>query len=195
MTKGAKVFTAVGIVLIAAALCLAGYNLWSDANAQSSVQAVVDRLENEIPEPVDALPDYILDPNIAMPTKNIDGVDYIGILYIPALELELSVAADWSYTQLRTTPCRYSGSAYLGDLVICAHNYSSHFGEIKHLSAGDEVVFTDADGNVFCYKVAGVEELAPTAIEEMTAGDFELSLFTCTVGGAARVTVRCVLDD
>ena len=51
--------------------------------------------------------------------------------------------------------------------------------------------FTDADGNVHCYAVAAVDVLDPTAVEEMTAGEFDLTLFTCTYGGKSRVTVFC----
>ena len=49
------------------------------------------------------------------------------------------------------------------------------------------------DGNRFIYAVSGTEQLPGTAIEEMKSGDWDLTLFTCTIGGAARVTVRCVL--
>lgn len=43
------------------------------------------------------LPDYMLCPDMEMPVKTIEGVDYIGILTIPALELELPVISEWSY--------------------------------------------------------------------------------------------------
>ena len=45
------------------------------------------------------------------------------------------------------------------------------------------------------YEVSRVEQLERTAIEEMESGDWDLTLFTCTVGGAARVTVRCQQTD
>ena len=35
----------------------------------------------------------------------------------------------------------------------------------------------------------------PTSVQEMTDGDWDLTLFTCTVGGKSRVTVRCVLAE
>ena len=58
---------------------------------------------------------------------------------------------------------------------------------------GSEVIFTDMDGNRFIYAVSETEQLPGTAIEEMKSGDWDLTLFTCTIGGAARVTVRCEL--
>ena len=136
-------------------------------------------------------PDYVLNPNMDMPAVEVDGHDYIGVLEIPALELELPVMSTWSYPNLKIAPCRYTGSAYLDDMVIAAHNYSQHFGRLKELSGGETVIFTDADGNVFTYEVALVETLMPTDIEEMESGEWDLTLFTCTIGGSSRVTVRC----
>ena len=128
-----------------------------------------------------------------MPVIEVEGSRYVGYLDIPALELSLPVMENWSYPNLKISPCRYEGSAYDNDLIIAAHNYQRHFGGLKNLSIGDEVRFTDGDGNVFTYHVAALEQLQPTQVEEMSAGDWDLTLFTCTLGGQQRVTVRCNL--
>ena len=52
-------------------------------------------------------------------------------------------------------------------------------------------MFTDVEGNEFQYTVAKTEVLDGTDIEGMKAGDWDLTLFTCTIGGRQRVTVRC----
>lgn len=126
-----------------------------------------------------------------MTVVEIDGNGYIGTISISKLQLELPVMAEWSYPKLRKSPCRYSGSTKTDDIVILAHNYSRHFGKIKQLNVGDEVVFTDMNGVVTRYSVAEVDTLSPYDVEEMTAGDFDLTLFTCTYGGKSRITVRC----
>jgi sortase A len=128
---------------------------------------------------------------MSMPKQEVQGIDYIATLKIPALELDLPIISDWSYPNLKLAPCRYSGTAYLDNLVIAAHNYKSHFGNLKSLIPGDMVILTDMDGNEFRYEVAAIETLQPTAIEDMTSGDYALTLFTCTLSGSARVTVRC----
>ena len=95
------------------------------------------------------IPDYILNPDMDMPEytlKSLGDVACIGILEIPALDLELPVISSWSYSSLRLAPCRYSGSAYKGDLVIAAHNYQSHFGGLRTLPEGSEVFFTRCCG-------------------------------------------------
>lgn len=130
-----------------------------------------------------------------MPTVQIDGEAYIGVLEFPSLSVSLPVISDWSAAKLRTAPCRYTGSAYQDNLVIAGHNYRTHFGKLQNLSLGDTVLFFDADGNRFAYEVAGVEELDSTAIEEMVTGDWDLTLFTCTLSGQTRFTVRCIRSE
>ncbi len=122
---------------------------------------------------------------------DIDGSKYIGILTVPKLSLELPVADQLSMKELKKTPCRYSGSAKDDDLVIAAHNYQTHFGAIYTLAADDEIYFTEIDGTVNRYSVAEVEVLKPYETERMMESEYDLTLFTCTVGGRSRVTVRC----
>ena len=139
------------------------------------------------------IPDYVLNPQMAMPEITQDGEAYIGVLEIPALELELPVISQWNYSRLRKAPCRYVGSAYTNDLVISAHNYDRHFGRLHILQEGDRIFFTDVDGNRFVYELCLLETLKPRPASAMTEGDWDLTLFTCTVGGSYRVTARCRL--
>lgn len=128
--------------------------------------------------------------HLEMPMVSYEGNDYIGYLDIPALDLQLPVMSDWSYDKLDLSPCRYSGSFLNGDLMIMAHNYSQFFGKLKNLSPGDMVYFTDGDQETFTYEVTAVEQLDPDDLDALNAGDWDLSLFTDTVGGRKRVTVR-----
>jgi len=211
MRRKGTIWITLGLLLIAAALFITGRNLWESRQAENATLEVIDYLDEIIPslptEGIDGtiftgesmaeeeIPDYILNPDMEMPTETIDGNEYIGVLEIPSLELKLPVMSDWSYPKLKIAPCRYVGSAYTGDLVIAAHNYTAHFGQLKSLHIGDEITFTDVDGNVFRYEVLELETLMPTDIDEMTGGDWDLTLFTCTIGGKSRVTVRCGLVE
>ena len=185
-----------GLLLIAAALFLTGYNLFDQMRAQRSAAQAAAQLAERLPQTTQTdVPDYLLTPEMEMPVETIDGVDYVGVLRIPALALELPVISQWSYPLLKIAPCRYSGSAYQNNLVLCAHNYASHFGNLKNLHIGAAVTFTDMDGNLFTYQVAELETLPPQATEERENGDWDLTLFTCTVGGQSRVTVRCTAEQ
>lgn len=130
-----------------------------------------------------------------MPTMEIDGHAYIGYLEIPTIGVSLPVMSDWSYPKLRIAPCRYWGSAYDDSMVIMAHNYERHFGRIGALEIGDPVQFIDCDGNIFRYVVAAHEQLERTDVQKMLADSWDLTLFTCTYGGANRVTVRLTRVD
>ena len=184
----------LGTVLVLTALSLFLYNQSEARGAEASVEEILPQVIEYI-EPggdLSGLEERRPDPyDPAMTEAEIDGYSYIGCLSIPALELELPVMAEWDYARLKIAPCRYAGSTKTGDLVICAHNYARHFGTLSNLEAGDKVYFLDMDGILSSYEVVEVDILPPTALEEMTGGAYDLTLFTCTYGGQSRVTVRC----
>lgn len=129
-----------------------------------------------------------------MDTAYIEGYNYIGIIEIPSLGLLLPVGENFSYNQLDYTPCRYCGSYYTDDMVICGHNFTSHFGPINYLEPGASVVFITADGDRINYTVLERETVWPFQMERMTdPGDnlWDLTLFTCNNGGESRCAVRC----
>ena len=119
----------------------------------------------------------------------------IGFLTIPALELELPVLEDCDEERMKIAPCRYSGSLAGGDLVIAAHNFQRHFGGLMRLPIGSEVIFTDVRGESTRFTVAELEQLREEETERMIAGEYGLTLFTCTYSGATRYTVRCLRSD
>ena len=204
-----NILKGAGLILVTAAVLLLVYNLWDGHRARESEEALLaeylqeNKKASESPDASDKedkqnTPDYILNPDMDMPEytlKSLGDVACIGILEIPALNLELPVISSWSYSSLRLSPCRYSGSAYKGDLVIAAHNYQSHFGGLRTLPEGSEVFFTDAVGNRFSYYVAVTEALTPWSVDDMTSGEWPLTLFTCTLDSQNRVTVRCEYSE
>lgn len=203
--KRGRVCMALGALLLIMALGLTLYNVWDDKRAASGAQEALAELRAVEPEreqksqslPENILPDYLVDARVEMPIVEIDGNSYIGYISIPSLELELPVLSEWSYPNLKIAPCRYYGSVYLDNMIIAAHNYNRHFGRIHSLEAGDAVCFTDMDGNEFYYSVLSIEQLWPNQAKEMADSEreWDLTLFTCTVGGRQRVTVRCVRTD
>jgi len=207
-----KGFVAAGLVCIMFAFGLVVYNFYDDTRAGEFAENVINSLSDKIDgyttidednkgvvKTVDnhgiTYPDYLLNPDMPMPTKKIDGKEYAAVIKIPKLNLQLPVMSEWSYDNLRDAPCIYSGSAYKGNLVIAAHNYTKHFGSLKSLNTDDIIKLTDMSGNVFTYKVLAMETLEPTQVKEMKTANADLSLFTCTIGGQFRVTVRCEQID
>ena len=190
-----------GALMLVAALLLAGRNFYQEYEAGKSSSYLVEVLEDRMSSQTEGheaaeetltgmTPDYVINPEMEMPTAKIEGNEYIGLLQIPALGLELPVNSEWSYPKLELSPCRYSGSAYTGGFTIAGHNYSTHFGPLENLVPGNEIAFTDVKGRAFSYTVQAVETVEATAVEDMISEEWDLTLFTCTLSGQARVAVR-----
>ena len=184
-----------GLILMLAGLVWHAASLRESTQAALAVQQVVPQLEMSQPE--NAVTETQTPPsqqqNMIMTEKTVDGIGYIGILEIPALSLKLPVINHWSSKNAKVAPCRYSGSPYQNDMILCAHNYDSHFGNLDQLAVGDEVAFADMDGNEFNYLVQESLIIEGTDVDIIQDGDWELTLFTCTPGGKMRYCVRCRL--
>ena len=131
-------------------------------------------------------------PAEELPVVYIDNYPCCGYISIPAIELEMPVMDTADDYNLYYSVCRYEGTPYMQNLIIAGHNYRSVFQKLRDLKAGDEVFFTDMNGVVFRYVVLESVVIPGSGISEMEQGEWDLSLFTCTYGGADRYTVRCV---
>ena len=192
----------LGIVLLLCAGGLFVYNM-NASNEQARVAGdLVARVRNEIEASSETT--YVEDEEPIMQEVSeqpafapveIDGLSYDGYLTIPSLELEMAVFDTWNDDLLRKSLCRYYGSPVTDDFVIAGHNYASGFGKLKDISVGDEVYFTDMNGNVIRYKVELIEIIGGTDVGHMIESDWDLSLYTCTYGGSDRLTVRCNSEE
>ena len=138
------------------------------------------------------------DEESKIPTIELDGNIYIGIISIPKIGIELPVLKNWSYYNLNFSPCRYKGTVSDNNMILAAHNYRSHFGRIGELNSGDEIQFIDINGIVYSYEVVSTEYVGGTNVEAMNFGasdDWNLTLFTCTLDGQTRVTVRALRTE
>ncbi len=186
-----------GAMLVAAALSLAVYNIYTDKQAEKKSGTVLVKLEDEIAQRSDEnINNNFISSNQNqdeikdMETVSINSKNYIGIIDIPAIGIKLPVLSEWNYDNLDIAPCRYSGSIDDG-LILAAHNYSGHFGKLKNLILDDEVYFIDINGRVYDFFVDHIEIIDGNQPDEMLAGDWDLSMFTCTFDGTERVTIRC----
>lgn len=174
----------LGVICLCCSVGFVVYNYWEEGNAAENTETLLADVQSMMNEKKTTQDEK-------MPTVKVEGYDCIGILSVPVLELKLPVLTDWSYAKLKKAPCHYYGTYYEKDFVIAAHNYKSHFGRLSELQVGDIIVFTDVNGSAHYYETVLTETLPKEATEEMIVSGFDLSLYTCTPGGANRVTVRC----
>ena len=188
-----RVTVLIGLMMVLAGLLWYAATLRESVQAALTVQEVVPVLQQtvlscDIPETV---PEETGVTQEVMQERIVDGIGYIGILEIPTLLLKLPVISIWSNEYGKVAPCRYSGSVYQNDLILCAHNYDSHFGKLELLEVGDSIKFTDMSGIELSYQVQQSQILDGTDVENIRQGDWDLTLFTCTPGGKQRYVVRC----
>ena len=188
--KSGVILISLGAVLILAALLLFLYNRSEDRRAGQEAESLLEDVRSAMAANADPEPQE-------EPAEEIT-YDYAGVIAIPDLSLELPVIDQWSYARLKVAPCRQSGAAADGDLVIAAHNYKSHFGYLDRLEPGASVIFTDMEGTVYRYAVEEIRQLAPEDAEDVSSvfsSEYPLVLYTCTPGGKARVAVFCQWDE
>ena len=181
----------LGSALVLAAVCLYVYDRLEDARAGAQAASAVSQLRQSQSIAAVSETEQPADSAESLPTEDAESEsesasetpassierEYLGVLTIPALGLELPVQTEWSKANLKVSPCRQCGSTAGGDLVIAAHNYKSHFGRLSSLSEE---------------RTAQVSPEEPEALRE---GGCPLVLYTCTPGGKARVVVYCQREN
>ena len=189
---------ALGLALLAASVGLLSFNRREADRAEAAsmelLPAVSDAIAAQMAQKTETtlqLPIFAEPTAAQMKAVEVDGYLCVGYVSIPRLELNLPVQASCTDENLKVSPCLYSGTTMEDDLVLAGHNYRRHFGPIRRLKSGDDVVFVDMEGNVIHYRVTAVDAVPPTAVEEVTSGQFDLALVTCTYGGETRLVVYC----
>lgn len=204
------VLVLAGALLIGGALALYGANRVEDEKAGAAAvetaavlqrqieQAQTQHMQTEVQEqPEDVSPEPSMDAPVEdaetepTPVVMVGDYEYLGVLSLPSLGLELPVMADWDYDRLKLAPCRQFGSAEEDNLVIAGHNYIGHFANLGMMKAGDSVTFTTMDGAVNTYVVAKTDIISPEDTEKVSESGYALTLYTCTYGRQNRVTVYC----
>ncbi len=212
-----RILIVMGAMLLAAALLLAVYNYYHEGQSRDTMDKVLVRLEQEIPDqPAETSPfDVFSQEGYDLTEKDktdsgeltetaedegfeLDGRYYIGVITLPTLDQKFPVIKSWSYADMNIAPCRYDGARISRDLIICGHNYKGFFDKLQNLGSGDPVIFTDMKGREFEYEVSYSELISGGDTPMMYRGaakDWDLTLFTCTWSGYSRVTVRCVISE
>ncbi len=185
ITRG-KVSIILGVICFAVAVGIIFYNREEDvvagASAESALKEVDERITNVAIDP---------NPTGEMKAVDVDGQSFIGIITIPAIDVRLPIQSEWAPENAKVSPCRYKGSVYEKNLIVAGHNYPRHLGNLNQLVSGDTVIVTDVDGRQYYYEVTYTETIGTYDVELMDQGEWDFTVFTCTIGGASRVTVRC----
>lgn len=207
MSKTARgaLLVIAGLILVAAASVIWLLQDREDQLAGQNASILLNELEQELEHPAPAIPSEPaeeLEPSepaapdtpAPMPETTFSGYTMVGRLSIPSVDIQLPILSTWDYDLLKVAPCRYSGSAEGGDLILLGHNYKSHLKPLAQVAVGAEVEFTAVDGTVYRYTVDAVDTIRGTEVEKLASGH-ALNIFTCTRDRVHRTVVRCSMAD
>lgn len=148
-----------------------------------------------------------LDNQIIEPTNKIttqtytasNGTTYTveAILNIPRLSINYPIISETSEELLKISLNKYWGPGpnEVGNYCIVGHNYKNKkmFGRLNEIVSGDTVELTDMDGNTVTYTVYDKYVVDPTDVactSQLTNGNKEVTLITCTNYGQQRLVVK-----
>ena len=128
-----------------------------------------------------------------------NGVSYQteAILDYPKLGINYPVLSEESEDLLKVSLCKYWGPNpnKVGNYCIVGHNYLSGkmFGKLSSAAIGEEITLTDLNNNKVTYVVYNRYVVEPTDVSctsQLTNGQREITLITCTNYGKQRLVVK-----
>lgn len=189
-TLGARALFCAGVVCLVVAAAMALMNAWEERHLSEVRSEALGALSHPRVE-LDAA---TLDPMTAMPTLDVGGMAFVGVLEIPEIGLSCPVLSAGS-EENGVAPIVYEGSPYAGRLVIVGGGDRDVLGRLGEMAGDEDVVVRDTLGNEFVYMADGVETLRPTSVARALGEDGAEGLILCELDSSGRVVtvVRCVV--
>lgn len=123
---------------------------------------------------------------------------------IPKINCNYSILNTWSDELLKISPCYFHGAEpnEEGNFCIAGHNYRNQkfFSKVPTLVNGDLIEITDLTGRTLNYYVYDKFTVDPDdksstdCTTQLTNGNTEITIITCTNDGKKRVIVKAIAD-
>ena len=131
-------------------------------------------------------------------TENGETYYVIATISIPKINVNYPVLSETSDELLKISPCKYWGGEVneVGNLCIMGHNYvnSKFFSKVPNLTTGDIIEITDIlTEETVKYSVYDKYQIADddmSCTSQMTDGNIDITLITCTNNGKGRIVVK-----
>lgn len=172
--------TAISIIL----LVIYMFDLYGGAKRNGEYAEILRGL---MPEAQPAITDK--DGNKIMPSVNVDGTDFLGIIEMPSHGACLPVAS--ASTSADRFSCRYDGNVYNGSLIIESTNRTGQFDFVKNVFVDDAVYVTDMLGNRFSYIVADIKHVKNVDPDTLRASDCDLVIFVKNIYDFEYIVIYC----
>ena len=188
MRRIGNIIFVLGCLLIAGSLGLLLFLQVQAKQAQGSNREIVQAMENIL---TDRREGSSLGEEIGMPVLELQGEDFVALLEIPSYGLKLPVSSSWDQGKVRSHPCRFSGTAYNGSLVIGGSDQPGQLDFLDRISDGTAVTVTDMTGRVFSYVVERVERSSAASAQRLADGQWDLTLFVRDAQLLEYIILRC----
>lgn len=131
---------------------------------------------------------------VDMPEK-MKSYSILGEIEIPKINLKKYILDHYTDESLDLSVTRFWGNGIheAGNFSIIGHNYKGMFRDLKELEIGDTFTITDREGRICTYVIYEnfiVEPDDVSCIEDTLKGKREVTLITCTTGGAKRLILK-----
>lgn len=168
---------------------------------ESSIVFALDDNDEVTEEVEEIIPEQTVENNepieSTITASNGNEYEIEAILSYPKLGINYSVLSEESESLLKVSLCKYWGPNpnTVGNYCIVGHNYKSGkmFGKLSMSQNGDEIILKDLSGNEVTYSVYTKYVVEPTELSctsQLTNGQREITLITCTNYGKQRLVVK-----
>lgn len=132
--------------------------------------------------------------DVDMPEK-IGNYNILGEIEIPKISLKMYILDTTTDESLNLSLTKFWGKNIhdASNFSIIGHNYKGMFKDLKNLEVGDTFTLTDREGRICTYVVYEIFIVEPddvSCIEDTLKGEREVTLITCTTGGAKRLILK-----
>lgn len=140
-----------------------------------------------------------LNENVQKFDVKFEGYDVIGLLKIPAIDLEYPIISETTDATMKISISRFWGGDVngYGNLSLAGHNNynGTMFGKNNKLKLGDTVELTDLSGNLIKYEIKEIFKTDPNDTSVLkTENDSirEVTLITCSNGRKERLIIKAL---
>ena len=160
---------------------------WEMRTAEKKADGYVNAILESIPNAEGAVLEERI--NNEMPILSIEGTDFIGVLEIPDFDTALPVCAEWNAPY--KYPCRFSGNIYDRTIQIGATTQKGQLDYYRDISVGDNVYFTDMEGNRYAYVISDMRYVKKADRETLEKVNADLTLFVKNLYSLEYIIIYC----
>lgn len=140
-----------------------------------------------------------LNENVQKFDVKFEGYDVIGLLKIPAIDLEYPIISETTDATMKISISRFWGGDVngYGNLSLAGHNNynGTMFGKNNKLKLGDMLELTDLSGNLIKYEIKEIFKTDPndtSVLKTENNSIREVTLITCSNGRKERLIIKAL---